>query len=100
MYERAGGVVCLKPPMGALAIQKRSLSAFSRCRTSMPVTLMGFAAARGRSPCGVFASLAAGPGLKAGGRPLRRVLGLFANRPARRPLFGELDQLLADHTSL
>src|ERR1051325_3094480 len=51
--------------MGALAIQKRSLRGFSRCRTSIPVIFIGLAALRGRSPCGVLASKAAGPAKKA-----------------------------------
>src|SRR5713101_1372972 len=82
--------------MGALAIQKHSLSAFSRCRTSMPVTLMGFAAAHGRSPCGVLASMPAGPAIRAAERTWRRFIDLFSNRPAVLYLFGDLDQLFAE----
>src|SRR5438132_11454393 len=82
--------------MGALAIQKRSLSAFSRWRTSMPVTLIGFATARGRSPCGVLASMAAGPAIRAVERAWRRFIKLFSTGPAAVDLFGDLDQLPAE----
>src|SRR5215467_5832623 len=82
--------------MGALAIQKRSVSAFSRCRTSMPVILIAFAAARGRSPCGVLASMAAGPAISEAARAWRRFMKLFSIRPAALQLFGDLDQLFAE----
>src|SRR5438094_5202220 len=88
------------PPMGALAIQKRSLSAFSRCRTSMPVTFIGFAAARGRSPCGVLASMAAGPAIRVAARAWRRVIQLFSIGSAAVDLFGDFDQLFAEQRIL
>src|ERR1051326_216437 len=80
--------------MGALAIQKRSLSAFSRCRTSMPVTLIGLAAARGRSPCGELASMAAGAAIKAEERAWRRFRKLFPTGFSVADFFRDLSQFL------
>src|SRR5579864_6735937 len=86
--------------MGALAIQKRSLSAFSRCSTSMPVTLMGFAAVRGRSPCGVLASMAAGPAINAAVKAWRRFIKLSPIGSATANFFSDLNQLLAEERIL
>src|SRR5258708_22503562 len=63
-----------KPPIGEFAIQKRSLSGFSRCSASTRVILSGLAGPRGPSPGGVAARSAAGA-TKAGLIAFRRVLG-------------------------
>src|SRR5690349_12435767 len=83
--------------MGALALQKRSLSGFSRESTSTLVTLAGRAAPRGRSPCGVLASKAAGPAMRVVERAWRRFIRLFSTRAATAVIQfrGNFGQLLA-----
>src|SRR5690349_20695190 len=83
--------------MGALAIQKRSLRGFSRESTSTRVTLAGLAAPRGRSPCGVLASRAAGPASRVVEIAWRRFMRLFSVRAATVfQLRGNFGQLLAE----